>query len=109
MALSILLRLSFNSFSFSIVGQVIGIPDETSAKYLSVLAFLDLRQDLDENIAAGDSRYNPHLSVMAAKVAYENKAFIESTVTDHWKVMTTLIFFSSSPFFFLFEVQHPDN
>ncbi|XP_027074032.1 triacylglycerol lipase OBL1-like [Coffea arabica] len=69
-----------------VTGQVIGIPDETSAKYLSVLAFLDLRQDLDENIAAGDSRYNPHLSIMAAKVAYENKAFIESTVTDHWKM-----------------------
>lgn len=53
---------------------------------MSVLAFLDLRRNLDENIQPGDGRYDPHLSMMAAKVAYENKAFIESTVTDYWNM-----------------------
>ncbi|KAL3525687.1 hypothetical protein ACH5RR_014059 [Cinchona calisaya] len=69
-----------------IKGQVVSIPDTTSAKYMSILAFLDMRRTLDENIKSGDSRYNPHLSIMASKVAYENSAFTESTVTEYWNM-----------------------
>ncbi|KAA8547101.1 hypothetical protein F0562_003530 [Nyssa sinensis] len=66
-------------------GKVV-MPDEKSPTFLSFIGNLDRRVELDKSIKHGDSRYYGALSVMAAKVSYENKAFIETTVRDHWKM-----------------------
>ena len=62
------------------------VPDKTSATFLSFTGNMDKRVELDKNIKVGDSRYYAALSMMASKASYENKAYIEATVTDHWKV-----------------------
>lgn len=61
-------------------------PVKESKTFLSFAGHLDKRVDLDKNIKHGDSRYYSALSVMAAKVAYENKAFVENAVRNHWKM-----------------------
>ncbi|KAJ6412997.1 hypothetical protein OIU84_005920 [Salix udensis] len=61
-------------------------PVKESETFLSFVGHLDKRVDLDRNIKLGDSRYYSALSVMAAKVAYENKAFVENAVRNHWKM-----------------------
>jgi hypothetical protein len=45
-----------------------------------------LRVELDKKSSPGDKKYNASLSWMAAKLAYENGAFVESIVKDHWNV-----------------------
>lgn len=62
------------------------IPDRSSAKFTSFLGNIDRRVDLDRSIQANDRRYYPSLSLMAAKLSYENEAFINNVVKDHWKV-----------------------
>jgi hypothetical protein len=47
---------------------------------------LDRRVDLDTDIKSDDSKYHAHLSIMAAKIAYENENAIKSIVIDKWKV-----------------------
>ncbi|KAI3922245.1 hypothetical protein MKX01_005934 [Papaver californicum] len=64
----------------------IDIPDPKSARYRSNTAFMDIRVQLDKNLIYGDNRYYAAFSVMAAKLAYENEAFVEKTVKDHWKM-----------------------
>lgn len=66
-------------------GKVIQ-PDKESATFLSFTGSMDKRLEIDESIKPGDSRYLGLLSMMAAKASYENKAYLESTVKDHWKV-----------------------
>ncbi|KAH9758213.1 Lipase 3 domain-containing protein [Citrus sinensis] len=44
------------------------------------------RVDLDRSIQPNDRRYYPSLSLMAAKLSYENEAFINNVVKDHWKM-----------------------
>ncbi|KAA8531691.1 hypothetical protein F0562_006592 [Nyssa sinensis] len=61
-------------------------PDQTSATFLSFIGNLDRRLELDKSIKHGDSRYYGALSVMASKASYENKAYIETIVRDHWKM-----------------------
>ena len=61
-------------------------PDRSSEKFTSVIGNLDLRVELDKKSSPGDEKYNASLSWMAAKLAYENGAFVESTVKDHWNV-----------------------
>lgn len=62
------------------------MPDKTKSTYRSAIGLIDTRVDLDKKIKTGDSRYNAALSIMAAKLAYENEASIETIVTHHWKV-----------------------
>lgn len=52
----------------------------------SVLGNLDRRVELDDNIKPGNTRYKGALSMMAAKMSYENQVLIKTIVTDHWKV-----------------------
>ncbi|KAJ4834666.1 hypothetical protein Tsubulata_034499 [Turnera subulata] len=66
-------------------GRVV-IPDPTSATFTSVVGSLDKRVDLDKNIGVGSKRYIGSLSLMAAKLAYENEAFVASVVKDHLKM-----------------------
>lgn len=42
---------------------------------------------LDKSLKKGDSKYEKALSAMAAKIAYENAAFIKTTITNHWEVI----------------------
>ncbi|KAA8528528.1 hypothetical protein F0562_035883 [Nyssa sinensis] len=73
-------------------GEVV-TPDRTSATFRSVVGNLDQRVELDKSITTGDSRYNASLSTMAAKLSYENEAFVKTVVTQHWK-MKFLEFFN---------------
>ncbi|CAL5366953.1 hypothetical protein HYC85_002386 [Camellia sinensis] len=61
-------------------------PDKDSATFLSFIGNLDTRVELDKSIKHGDSRYYAALSMMASKASYENRAYLQSTVTDHWKM-----------------------
>ncbi|KAL9683401.1 hypothetical protein QQ045_015223 [Rhodiola kirilowii] len=61
-------------------------PNRYSPNYTSLIGNLDPRRDLDSKIRPGDHGYNSELSIMAAKVAYENESYIEETVTQHWKM-----------------------
>lgn len=70
-------RLVFNSLR----GKAV-LPDKESAAYLSFIGNLDKRVDLE---SVEGRRYDAAISMMAAKAAYENKAWIETTVKDHWK------------------------
>lgn len=62
-------------------------PETTSENFSSFIANIDVRVDLDRNIKNGDSRYAPLLSIMAAKLSYENEAFVERVITENWKVI----------------------
>ncbi|KAF3963490.1 hypothetical protein CMV_012135 [Castanea mollissima] len=61
-------------------------PDKTSASFLSFLGYWDKRVQLDSSIERGDGKYNAALSMMASKVSYENKAYIEAILKDHWNM-----------------------
>lgn len=71
-------------------GKVV-IPDKTSASFLSFIGNLDKRVELDQSIKHGDENYYAFLSVMASKASYENKAYLDTTVKDHWKVKIIFI------------------
>ncbi|XP_052204155.1 triacylglycerol lipase OBL1-like [Diospyros lotus] len=58
--------------------------DEDS--FLSVVGHADPRKQLDKDIKPGDIRYHAALSMMASKASYENKAYIQTTVKDQWKM-----------------------
>ncbi|KAF9599980.1 hypothetical protein IFM89_002015 [Coptis chinensis] len=62
------------------------IPDGTSATFTSIIGNLDRRVELDSLIKYEDSRYYRALSIMAAKLSYENEDFIRNTVTKIWKM-----------------------
>ncbi|KAJ4834662.1 hypothetical protein Tsubulata_034489 [Turnera subulata] len=68
-----------------LTGKVVK-PDRTSATFTSAVGNLDTRVEMDKNIGVEDRRYMPSLSFMAAKIAYENEAFISSAVKDHLKM-----------------------
>ncbi|KAL1333148.1 hypothetical protein HN51_061901 [Arachis hypogaea] len=65
-------------------GKVI-LPDRKSAKYLSLIGSLDARVQLDA-VKRDDCKYYVALSMMAAKAAYENAAFVQATIQDVWKM-----------------------
>nr|DAD41269.1 TPA_asm: hypothetical protein HUJ06_015592 [Nelumbo nucifera] len=66
-------------------GNVV-IPDETSATFKSSVACIDWRVELDKSITPENKKYHATLSIMAAKLIYENEAFIASIIRDHWKM-----------------------
>lgn len=84
-----------------LTGKVVK-PNSRSATYRSLIGKLDPRVDLDKKIKAGDKRYDAALSIMAAKLAYENEAFTRSVVKDRWQ-MQFLGFFN---FWNDFEKRH---
>ncbi|XP_015890128.2 triacylglycerol lipase OBL1-like [Ziziphus jujuba] len=67
-------------------GKMEKAPDETSPKFLSFIGNFDKRVELDSTIKYGDPKYFAALSMMASKASYENKAYIQTVVTDHWKM-----------------------
>ncbi|XP_024184559.1 triacylglycerol lipase OBL1 [Rosa chinensis] len=60
--------------------------EKDSASFISTVGHTDKRVKLDSSISRLDVRYRRALSAMAAKIAYENQAFIETTVKNHWKM-----------------------
>ncbi|KAK3222123.1 hypothetical protein Dsin_009148 [Dipteronia sinensis] len=75
------------SLLLNLVQGKVTMPVKNSASFLSVTGNVDKRVKLDSSIKPGDNeRYFGALSMMASKVAYENKAYIETVVTNHWKV-----------------------
>ncbi|XP_021766010.1 uncharacterized protein LOC110730519 [Chenopodium quinoa] len=68
-----------------IKGNVI-MPNESSDTYRSIMALLDRRVDLDPKIEPGHVSYEASFTWMAAKLSYENSAFIKTIVQDHWKM-----------------------
>ncbi|KNA19150.1 hypothetical protein SOVF_063900 [Spinacia oleracea] len=54
--------------------------------YYSIFGFIDTRFDLDKKIQHGDAKYYPALSMMASKLAYENQAVVQTTISERWKM-----------------------
>ncbi len=61
-------------------------PNSSSATFTSVLGNLDQRVELDKSIKYGNRKYNASLSIMASKLSYENEAFVQTIIKDHWNV-----------------------
>ncbi|XWS33605.1 hypothetical protein CRYUN_Cryun22dG0097500 [Craigia yunnanensis] len=63
------------------------MPDKDSEKFISFIGNMDKRMKLDSSIKPADGcRYYSALSMMASKASYENRAYIETIVRDHWKM-----------------------
>ncbi|XP_074295370.1 triacylglycerol lipase OBL1-like [Silene latifolia] len=60
--------------------------DENSDGFISLVGHLDSRMELDKDIKQGDGRYYPALSMMAAKLAYENASVVRNTVSRIWNM-----------------------
>ncbi|KAI3802391.1 hypothetical protein L1987_30523 [Smallanthus sonchifolius] len=61
-------------------------PEETPEKFMSIVGELDQRLNLDASIRKGEGRYNPSLSIMAAKLCYENEDFVKAAIQDQLKM-----------------------
>ncbi|KAK8579981.1 hypothetical protein V6N13_143124 [Hibiscus sabdariffa] len=68
-----------------VTGRIVW-PKRSSATFTSCIGNTDSRTELDQNIRAGDAKYKASLSIMASKISYENEAFIETKVTQLWKM-----------------------
>ncbi|XP_022773948.1 uncharacterized protein LOC111316204 [Durio zibethinus] len=62
------------------------MPDREAANYRSFIGYVDTRMKLDRDIKYGDGTYYPALSMMACKAAYNNSAYTEAIVNDHWEM-----------------------
>ncbi|EAZ24738.1 hypothetical protein OsJ_08509 [Oryza sativa Japonica Group] len=62
------------------------MPDKSSINYRSCIGLLDTRIDLDEKIKPEDRNYHAALSIMAAKLAYENELVVRTVVQNHWQM-----------------------
>ncbi|WCJ31144.1 alpha/beta-Hydrolases superfamily protein [Euphorbia peplus] len=78
-------RNIFNLFLNGLTGKMV-MPVEESETFMSTTGHLDKRVHLDKNIGPNDCRYYVSLSVMAAKLSYENRAFVQNVVQNYWKM-----------------------
>ncbi|XP_051118014.1 triacylglycerol lipase OBL1-like [Andrographis paniculata] len=86
--------LSLNGGFFTLIlnffrGKVVQ-PDRASASFVSFIGNMDKRLDLEKSRlfghGEGDKAYFAYLSIMAAKLSYENHNFIRTTVNDVWNM-----------------------
>ncbi|XP_068638486.1 triacylglycerol lipase OBL1-like [Aristolochia californica] len=108
---------NFLTLLFNMIRGKLKLPDQKSPTFRSVVGHVDDRLELDKTIKYGDGRYLAALSVMAAKLVYENEAFIEQTVNGNWK-MEFIKFFdcwddyqeapSTQAFMFCDKLEDPD-
>ncbi|XP_059454892.1 triacylglycerol lipase OBL1-like [Corylus avellana] len=80
-----MLELGLNLLSNVLKGNFVW-PNRSSAMFTSVVGNLDQRVELDKSIRPSDPKYNASLAMMASKLAYENEAFVQKTVRDHWSM-----------------------
>ncbi|TYH99275.1 hypothetical protein ES332_A11G056000v1 [Gossypium tomentosum] len=71
---------------FNLLRGKVKMVDRESEAFVSFIGSLDRRVELDQNIKPGDCRYFGALAAMAAKISYENQAFVERIVRDYWKM-----------------------
>lgn len=64
----------------------VAYPQKESSAYRSCIGQMDTREELDARIQPSDGKYHAALSIMAAKLAYENESCIQNIVTNHWNV-----------------------
>jgi uncharacterized membrane-anchored protein len=67
------------------------IPNPKSSTFLSCIGNLDTRVKFDDILKREGSTYYISLSMMASKAVYENEAYLKSTITRDWKVLTTFV------------------
>ncbi|XP_010276758.1 PREDICTED: uncharacterized protein LOC104611428 [Nelumbo nucifera] len=86
---------------FRIIKASIIIPKRDSVNFRSIVGYIDGRKDLyyyktssdlsllpEQALLDSAEAINPvlDLCVMAAKVVYENRAYVENVITNHWKM-----------------------
>ncbi|KAJ4964146.1 hypothetical protein NE237_024085 [Protea cynaroides] len=76
-------------FTKLIAGNVVMHPNQSLTTFTSYIGIVDRRLNLSKSIKPGDSLYYTALSMMASKLSYENKTFLQNVVTNHWKIMST--------------------
>ncbi|CAN1274069.1 Triacylglycerol lipase OBL1 [Linum perenne] len=76
----------FLKLMFKILVKKVKWPERSSAEFRSLIGNLDLRVEMEKNIRPGHRRYKAVLSLMAAKLSYENDAFAKSVVEDRWNM-----------------------
>ncbi|KAB1669890.1 hypothetical protein ES319_1Z001900v1 [Gossypium barbadense] len=78
--------LAINNFLVLLRGKT-KKPDKDSAIFISFIGNMDKRMKLDSKIKPEHGcHYYSALSMMASKASYENRAYIETIVKDHWKM-----------------------
>ncbi|GKU98949.1 hypothetical protein SLEP1_g11883 [Rubroshorea leprosula] len=78
---------NFGRLLVNLVRGNVESPDKEGENFISFIGNLDRRVELDRSIKHEDgSRYYAALAMMASKASYENKAYIQKTVTHHWKM-----------------------
>ena len=83
-----MIRLHLALFDHLIIhspGKMV-IPKKEAKNYKSAIGLCDTRVELDKEIKPNDRRYHAALSIMAAKLSYENESVIQSVVEGHWNV-----------------------
>ncbi|KAJ8480522.1 hypothetical protein OPV22_024249 [Ensete ventricosum] len=76
----------FVSLLFNILKGRVVFPRKGSSTYRSAAGFCDTRTELDWKIRPTDKKYHAALSIMAAKLAYENESFVQSIVRHQWNM-----------------------
>nr|XP_019701463.1 uncharacterized protein LOC105060914 isoform X2 [Elaeis guineensis] len=76
----------FGSLLHSLLRGHAVFPDNKSSSYMSAVGLIDTRVDLDKKIKPTDEKYLAALSIMAAKLSYENETRIKNIVRDHWNM-----------------------
>uniref|UniRef100_A0A804L1W2 Fungal lipase-type domain-containing protein n=1 Tax=Musa acuminata subsp. malaccensis TaxID=214687 RepID=A0A804L1W2_MUSAM len=76
----------FISLLFNILTGRVVFPKKGSSTYRTVIGFSDPRVELDRKIKPTDKKYHAALSMMAAKLAYENESCIQSIVRNPWNM-----------------------